>query len=111
VLSHFRELSHFLVAIANSPILALELSHFMILSAILLQCSTIFAMLLNHFVFCYSHLSHFLIMSTIFHCYSELSHFATVIGKFLLRRTQSFPYSIQQFLVNSIILATMLSHF
>jgi hypothetical protein len=66
VLSHFRELGHFLVAIVNSAILALELSPFMILSAILLQRSTIFATLLNHFVFCYIELSHF---------YDPASHF------------------------------------
>jgi hypothetical protein len=40
-------------------ILALELSHFMILLVILLQCLAIFTILLSHFVFCYNELSHF----------------------------------------------------
>jgi hypothetical protein len=36
VLSHFRELRHFLIATVKSTILAIELSHFVILSTILL---------------------------------------------------------------------------
>jgi hypothetical protein len=56
----------FSFATVNSAILALELNPFMILSAILLQRSTIFATLLSHFVFCYIELSHF---------YDHVSHF------------------------------------
>jgi hypothetical protein len=59
VLNYFRELNLFLVATVNSTILVLELSHFMILLAILLQCSAIFAILLSHFMFCYNELSYF----------------------------------------------------
>jgi hypothetical protein len=53
VLSHFRELSHFLVATVNLTIISVVLIHF--------------AILLSHFVFCYSELSHF---------YDPVSHFS-----------------------------------
>jgi hypothetical protein len=66
VLSHFRELGHFLIATMNSGILVIGLSHFMILSAILLHCSAIVATLLSHFLFFYSEFSHF---------YDLVSHF------------------------------------
>jgi ABC-type thiamin/hydroxymethylpyrimidine transport system permease subunit len=49
VLNQFREISHFLITTVNSGILAIDLSHFIILSVILLQCSAIFATLLSLF--------------------------------------------------------------
>jgi hypothetical protein len=79
-------------------ILALELSHFMILLVILLQCSTIFTILLSHFVFCYNELNHFcdpishfsLLQysavspaTVLIHCATVLRHFAILLSHFL----------------------------
>jgi hypothetical protein len=79
----YSDLTHFVREFSHSSLLQY--------SVILATVVAIFATLISHFVFCYSGLSHFMILSAIFHCYSELGHFAIV--------TQ--PFSI----------ATVLSHF
>jgi hypothetical protein len=106
-------------------ILVLELSYFIILSVILLQCSAIFTTLLIHFMFCYNKLSHFLILSAIFYCYSNspifpfllcssifatvFRHFATllnifiVLGHFMILSAIFHCYITQPFLTATIL--------
>jgi hypothetical protein len=89
-----------ILAIVNSTILAAELSHFMILSAILLEnsviprCYSTQSFLLQcSVILCFATVSSviFVILTAIFHCYSELDHFvyselrhfATVLIHFL----------------------------
>jgi hypothetical protein len=102
-------------------ILSLELSHFMILSVILLQYSAIFTILLSHFVFFYNKLTQFSLLqysaiSPCYHayplCYSAhiFCYIAqpvfTVLGHFMILLAIFHCYSTHPFSI-----ATVLNRF
>jgi hypothetical protein len=84
-------------------ILALELSHFIILSVILQQYSAIFTILLSYFVFCYNELSHF--------C-DSISHFSLLQYSSIFPYYRAYPlcYSAQTFYYSARLFYDFVSH-